>query len=399
MKVSHIAAVIALTLSPTIFAADMSDAKSMGMAGVGVAAGDFTRANLNPALLTKFDVNDDVYIKLGVGAAAHDFQDTIDKVDDVQHQLDIFEGMVNVGAGGGVSPEDAQQQADLLIADLKGLDKEKINASVGVDLAVYMPSKTFAFGMAITSQVWAKGDFRFADSDEQLLENAYASGDFNQTDIKSDGTARGIAVTSIDFNFARQFDLPVIGEFAVGVTPKVQRLDTYAYTATIANYDDSDYFEDQYRTDKTGFNFDLGLHKNLGMVELGLVARNLVKQEIVNIKGEKVTLEPTVVAGVAVTGMGMTAALDVDLIKDKSFVLDNDQFLQERQWARLGLEADIFEQVQVRAGYKTDLANNYQDYYSVGLGLSPFDLFSLDIAAEMSEHDDYGANLQLGFKF
>ena len=52
------------------------------------------------------------------------------------------------------------------------------------------------------------------------------------------------------------------------------------------------------------------------------------------------------------------------------------------QYASLGAEFDLLGWLQLRTGYRTNLAaNNMDDVVSAGFGISPFDLIHLDIAA------------------
>lgn len=398
MNYKTLAGAIAVILSPAVSADAFVDARSAGMAGTGIASGDYTRANLNPALLTRFDDNDDFYLKLGISAVARDYNDTIDNVDDVQDQLDRFESLIN-----NPDPNNPPTEADAqsLINSLKALDKDTIDGAANAELAFYRPSKDFAYGITIGGQLWAKGDFSFADSDEALIDNALTTGEFDQNDIQSEGLARAVAVNEIALSFATKFSVPVIGGLALGVTPKVQRLDSYLYVANISNYDSDDYFDDQYMTDTTGFNLDIGLHAQIGPANVGLVARNIISHELDNVAGETLKLEPTITAAAAVDLAGVSLELDLDLIEDKSFVIQGTEetFLKPRQWARLGAEVDIFEQVQLRAGYKADMSSNYSDFYTVGLGISPFDTVTIDLAGEFGDDDEIGGALQFGVKF
>lgn len=402
MKLNILTGLVALAMSSGAAAAGHIDARSAGMAGVGIASGDYTRANLNPALLTRFQDNDDFYVKLAAGVHARDYQDAIDHVDDVQKQLDDFQHLVNNSiARQQFNQTELENAADNLTRSLKKLDDIKLNGDAGLDLAFYLPSNTLAAGLSIGTQIWANGNFEYDPNDEHLIENALATGQFNQNAIKSDGLVRSVAVTEIALSLATKLSIPVIGHLALGVTPKAQRMDSYAYTATMSNYENDDFFEDRYMSNETAFNLDIGLHGEVGPVQLGLVARNLIEHEIVNVAGEHLSLKPTMTAGASVQWLGMTLAADVDLIEDKSFVLENTKeiFMLPRQWARIGAEVDIFEQAQLRAGFKTDMTGNYENLFTVGLGLSPFDLLTLDLAGQFGRNDERGAALQLGFKF
>lgn len=389
MSPKGLALVIAVTFSPAAVAGISIDARSAGMAGVGIASGDFTRANLNPALLTRFEDNDDFYFKLAPSAHAKGYEDTIDKVDIAQANIDQFD----------LSKQAADGQA--VIDSLKSLDSSNLDAKVGLDLSFYVPSKTVAMGISIGTQVIAKGNFVYDADDDTLIQNAINSGTFNKNDMKSYALARGVAITDVGISFASNLELPVVGALAIGITPKMQRLDAYAEKVLVATYDTSDYFSDERLTDDTGFNFDIGVHAEVGPVQVALVGRNLIEHEIVNVENESLSLKPVFTAGISAQMVGITLAADVDMNRDESFVLEggSEVFMLPRQWAKLGLEVDIFEQIQFRAGYKTDIANNYDDLLTAGIGLSPFDLISLDLAGEFGEDDEMGAALQLGMKF
>jgi hypothetical protein len=85
-------------------------------------------------------------------------------------------------------------------------------------------------------------------------------------------------------------------------------------------------------------------------------------------------------------GMELNSAAGFDILKDTRF-------------ARAGFELSAGRHAHLRAGYRTDLEDNVSDLYTVGLGISPFDTVSLDLAGMVGEGDTYGAALQLGLKF
>ncbi|MCF1431409.1 MAG: conjugal transfer protein TraF [Shewanella sp.] len=390
---------IVLMMSPSVMADAFVDARSASVAGAGIASGDFTRANLNPALLTRFADNDDFYLKLGVRAQLNDDNDTIDRVDAAQDQLNYYEYLIN-----HPDPNNPATVADArsLIDVLKALDDDNLDVQSNAELAFYRPSESLAWGITISDQSWSRGDVSFVQSDEQLINNTLISGYFDQNDIASKVLAQGISVKEISFSLATRFSVPVVvGGIAVGVTPKLQRLDSYVRLTNVSNYDSDDYFDEQYTTDTTGFNFDVGAHAQIGPAMVGLVVRNLISRDVENNAGEKLSLKPTVTAGAAVDIKSVSLELDVDLIKDKSFVLNGaeDAFLKPRQWARLGARVDVFRFIQLRAGYRNDISGKHEDFYTVGLGISPFDTVTADLAAEFGEGDAFGGALQFGVKF
>ncbi|MCF1439687.1 MAG: conjugal transfer protein TraF [Shewanella sp.] len=198
---------IVLMMSPSVMADAFVDARSASVAGAGIASGDFTRANLNPALLTRFADNDDFYLKLGVRAQLNDDNDTIDRVDAAQDQLNYYEYLIN-----HPDPNNPATVADArsLIDVLKALDDDNLDVQSNAELAFYRPSESLAWGITISDQSWSRGDVSFVQSDEQLINNTLISGYFDQNDIASKVLAQGISVKEISFSLATRFSVPVV---------------------------------------------------------------------------------------------------------------------------------------------------------------------------------------------
>ncbi|MBY6019222.1 conjugal transfer protein TraF [Halomonas denitrificans] len=380
-------------LSTTANAAPFADARAGGMGGVGVASGDYTRASQNPALLTRFKDSEDFYFQLGAGVLARDYEDTIDDIDALQDNLDAFEALVNSGDPNGL-PE-AERLKDDIVGQLEDLNQAKPEANAGVLLGFFVPSKTLGFGLSLNGYLVGNGLINYIEEDEQLLDDALAGAPFDQDAIQSNADVQAVGITEVALSFAREFQSPWLGQFSVGVSPKVQRFDTYYYNANVSNFDEDDITSDDNLNDQTEFNFDVGFQGSYGPWQYGLVGRNLISQSVRNTNNQDVELKPTVIGAVAYQQGGFTAALDLDLIKDESFAL----FTDPRQWARLGLEYDFAGHAQLRAGYRHDLEGNYEDVLSLGLGISPGDVFTLDLAGQFGSDDERGAMAQLGFKF
>ena len=437
MKKRYLASIVSVCLSQVAMASVINDARSAGSAGVGVASGDYTRSNVNPALLTRFQKNDDAYITFGIGLHEDEFINTMDHVDNFQHHIDDFDQTPSL------------KNAEHLISDLDELDKKPVNVSLNVDFSTYIPSNTLAIGVSITSEVLVNTKIYIDENDKKTINdsvkqlrnintnksspyslqsykdkisniNLYNDNNFSSSlgdKLDSMGLVRGAIISEVKLSMANNVTFPHLGSLSVGITPKFQRIDSFLYADNLNELNiDMDEIKNS-SIANNGFNFDLGIHKNIGLVQLGFFGKNLISRSIeasimVEDKKDKLItetwkLKPTFTAGASITHWGMTLELDVDLIKNKSFVLErplikedkNDKFMMPRQWARIGAEIDIFKQIQLRAGYKKDLANNYDDQFTAGLGISPFDLITLDIAAQYSNQDNVSAALQLGFKF
>ena len=64
----------------------------------------------------------------------------------------------------------------------------------------------------------------------------------------------------------------------------------------------------------------------------------------------------------------------------------------------MGAEFHFYEHIQFRLGYRTDLNDVDGDIYTAGIGISPWQVFAIDIAAFTGDSDTIGAALQLNLK-
>ncbi len=397
------AATLALVplLTPSASATIFADARSGGMGGVGVASGDYTRASQNPALLTRFKEGEDFYFQLGAGVLARDYQDAIDDIDALHDNLDRFEGLINSGDPAQVPA--AQQLKDEIIGQLEALDQTRPEANGGALLGFFVPSKRLGFGLSVNAFLMGNGLINYDEADGDYLDSFVnpenpdfdPTRDFDQNVIQSNADVQAVGITEVALSFASEFQSPWLGQFSVGVSPKVQRLDTYYYNANVSNFDEDDITSDDNLTDQTEFNLDVGFQGGYGPWQYGLVGRNLISQSLRNTNNQDLELKPTVIGGVAFQHGGFTAALDMDLIKDESFAALSDA----RQWARFGVEYDFGGHAQLRAGYRHDLEGNFEDVLTLGLGISPGDVLTLDLAGQFGDEDERGAVVQLGLKF
>ncbi|WP_284236297.1 conjugal transfer protein TraF, partial [Gluconobacter cerinus] len=77
--------------------------------------------------------------------------------------------------------------------------------------------------------------------------------------LVSNAQGLGVLVQEFGVSLARQFALDSGHHVAIGVTPKLQYIDTYAYAATVNNWDSDDWKDSRYRTQSNGFNLDVGV--------------------------------------------------------------------------------------------------------------------------------------------
>lgn len=347
------------------------------MGGVGVVGANYlTSSFYNPALVAIYRRNDDAGMILpGFGVTYRDHDQLVDTIDDVSHLID------SVNAG------DTSKNAELQ-AKLNALDGAQLKANIGGIVAIGIPNSYLSmnfFGNAyaetyVTPDVYTTG--------ATTLENAQNS----TIDAVSVGiTEAGITIGKYG-NFLGQ-------HFTIGISPKIQRIYTYVYEASVKNYDISDITKN--KEAENMFNIDVGLLWFYGPARIGISGMNLISKDIHT---------RTITSSVAGKGnlqydydFGPTYTLGAGLVYDYAQIsIDYDLNEQERyigfadntQMFRIGAELDILRQLKLRAGYKKNLAySNADGTYTGGIGLSPLGLFELDLAVEYTNQDSMGASV------
>lgn len=262
----------------------------------------------------------------------------------------------------------------------------------------------------------------YTSNDQKLNGNpVFKDGRLSDTDPNLTSTAEvvGVGIVDIGLTFSREFD--IVGEkIAIGVTPKIQKIYTFHYGNQLDNFDDMDSDEiEQYRKDYTDFNLDVGASYQFGGKNqwmAGVVIKNLFggsydyMDTVINIKdnndkvidtetleGGKVKLSPQVRGGIAYQSKIVNLAFDLDLIKN-----DPVAYEAATQFASFGAELDAWGWAQLRAGYRMNLKESSMKAVSAGIGLSPGDIFVLDITGITNPSDfkkESGVILEMGLNF
>lgn len=229
-------------------------------------------------------------------------------------------------------------------------------------------------------------------------------------DLTSTVQIVAVGIAEVGLTFSRSFN--IAGEdISIGITPKLQTIKTYNY---VANVEDDDIEEDDVKDTEQNFsdyNLDAGIAYQFGgnkQWQVGLVAKNLMSKEYKtesNAYGPsanqttsetKISLDTQFRGGISHTTDWTVVAIDLDLAEN-----DPVAFEAPTQYASIGGELDLFDTLQLRAGYRTNLSESDASVASVGLGFSPFGAH-LDIAAMANPNDpkkEAGAALELGFYF
>ncbi|WP_221800852.1 conjugal transfer protein TraF [Oceanobacter mangrovi] len=279
------------------------------------------------------------------------------------------------------------QSAEQLTTDLDTLLDNAETGSVTSDqLTAIQSQASDTAGFTSDTITTAAGDI-------SIIDNGVLSADAEDAQMNSNLEVIAVAVADVGLSFSREFTF-WDKKVAIGLTPKLQKVITYHYAAQ-ADYEgdiDEQDIEDTSET-YTGFNVDLGASFRFGETNkwvVGLVGKNLISKsydvQAAEIKGSDplnpsytgattVSLNPQYRAGLAFDGEWTTVALDVDLVENDPIAWENPT-----QYAAIGAEFDVWNTVQFRLGYRTNMAASDAEVASVGLGFSPFGLH-IDIAA------------------
>ncbi|WBA19667.1 conjugal transfer protein TraF [Salinivibrio kushneri] len=378
------ALVVALAACSTsaLAATNPTDARANAMGGVGVASGDYLSAGFHNPALAALDPDSAFGVLIPyIGAEARDPDDLVDGLDDVADAFD-------------------QQDATKIESSLRAVQGDKAYVNAGVGAAVGIPTGS------ISATLYTSGLIEGAVlPDVRDSDISDAQGGNNNFTPESSATILAAGIGELGVALATNLD--IAGQrVAVGVTPKLQRITTYNYGVAVDDYDTDDWDDSRYREEENAFNLDLGAVWQSGPYRVGLAGKNLVSQDVDTVtsdfnKEEKhftYQLEPQFILGSAFVSDFVTLAADLDLNKKKGFKgsLDVDD---DTQFFRVGAEFDAFGHAQLRTGYRADLEDNVDNAFTLGLGLSPFGVANLDIAASIIDSNSYGGSAQLAFTF
>ena len=384
-----------LLLASTVHA-QYYEARNNAMGGTGVASSHYLAAGwANPALLTRHRESDTFgFILPTVGATAFDKDGLIDDIDAVVDEID----RLTTSSGSSSEIQALGQQME----DLKG---RQVTATLGVGFVVGSPSKDLGWSLHAKSfgDLQALADITNSDLSALNIGTLPTSG------FTSSARVVGVAITEVGLSLATSFDLGGT-TLSLGATPKLQQVDSYNYAVNINNFDQDNFDDDQFRDDDQQFNFDLGAAWEPGAgLTFGATVRNMIDKTYrtrsisagsgLPANSYLYDVNPAAALGASWTTGILTLAADVDLVSAERFEDSPQLDKDDVQLAHLGAEIDLFSWLQLRGGYQTDFENTLDDAYSAGLGISPFDVFHLDVAGTYIDDKSYGGVIQMGFTF
>ena len=381
----------AVLLTSTTDASGIS-ARNLAMGGAGVASSHYDAASrANPALLTRFREGDHFSVSLPVASGeVSDQDDVIDELDGIAAQFRDLERYID-----DRDYEAAMAAGDQILDALARIDESPVLAALGAGASFARPGKHFAFAIDVRSFADGGVVASYDPGDAALIAAAIVSGETSALeDIQSFGLGLGTAVSEVVFSMATEWQLPG-GHFSLGVAPKYQRVDTALYVARANEFDSDDIDLRDLRNDDAAFNLDVGAAWGFaGNWQLGLMVRDLVARDYATLSyagyQSEYHVSPNATLGIAYNGRAFTVAIDGDLNERNGYdELDSPQFLS------LGAEFNAADWVQLRAGYRHDAGGGREDIATLGLGISPFDIFHIDLTGFFGREQAYGGALEL----
>ncbi|WP_033932001.1 conjugal transfer protein TraF [Vibrio cholerae] len=380
---STLAVVMAIAFSSSALASNLlMDARGAGMGNTGVSTADYLLAPYyNPALTAVYRKNDSFGILLpSIGLRAEDKDESLKTIDDLQDSIEQFER-----AGVGAATQENVDQLNRYLDQLA--DDKPLAVTAGIGIAVALPLDTVSLNFFTRgyAEVIAKANVAAKSGNSaNEVKTRYESSDVDLT---------AFGYTEVGLAVGKQV---VLGgqTVALGVTPKVQQLRTYQDNASVKSFDLDDY--DKSEVKDNAFNLDMGAVWLIDQYRVGIVAKDLFAKDIqTQNRNNTYKLDTQIAVSGSYVSDFFIAAVDLDLTKQRRFNGDND----DTQFMRFGVEGNAWGWAQLRAGYEVDLQNSLDNSVSVGIGVSPWDVVSLDLAGSYAGDNQFGLSANLAFTF
>ena len=380
---STLAVVMAMAFSSSALASNLlMDARGAGMGNTGVSTADYLLAPYyNPALTAVYRKNDSFGILLpSIGLRAEDKDESLKTIDDLQDSIEQFER-----AGVGAATQENVDQLNRYLDQLADDKPLAVTAGIGIAVALPLDAVSLNFFTRGYAEVIAKANVAAKSGNSaNEVKTRYESSDVDLT---------AFGYTEVGLAVGKQV---VLGgqTVALGVTPKVQQLRTYQDNASVKSFDLDDY--DKSEVKDNAFNLDMGAVWLIDQYRVGIVAKDLFAKDIqTQNRNNTYKLDTQIAVSGSYVSDFFIAAVDLDLTKQRRFNGDND----DTQFMRFGVEGNLWGWAQLRAGYEVDLQNSLDNSVSVGLGVSPWDVVSFDLAGSYAGDNQFGLSANLAFTF
>ena len=390
MRKTLLASAAAITLAPSLTTAEVFDARALARGGTGMTMGEYNQALYNPAMINRFDENDDFSFALNGGIIASDQDGFIEGAEDFQDLIDELE---NNPPPPGPARDQAIDETENTLIDIS--DK-LVQVDAGGAVMIAIPNNKLPLGFVSKAKASIGTSFTYDPADRQVLEDiANDVPGADQDDLVSEVNASLLWIAEYGLMLGKGFNIAGL-QIDGGATIKAQTIELVAYEDTVANFDAADIPDSGNLESHSSLNVDLGASTRLGeggrLILAGTI-ENFIPQSFDGPNNTEYKMEPVLTAAAGYNGERLKAEFNLDLTQRNGYDL-----LLDTQFARAGVELSAGRHFHLRAGYRTDIKNNVSDLLTAGIGITPWDRFNIDISAGVGEGDTYAAALQLGFK-
>lgn len=397
--------------SGTAFAGDYYNGRLSGMSGAGIATGGYADGVVyNPSLGANFKPGDRFALVLNGGVLGEDEDDLLDGLEDLADYLDYLEQRTAADVADDIQfdpnnpdPDNIEQQLRALQQDeadeakrrLDGVANKTVDVGGGASFVISIPNNWLALSLVGTARLEAAVTSVVDESDYQLIDEAVDQANFDADQLQSYGIAKGALVGELGVAMAKSLETGEDSRLLVGVTPKYVHVTSFIYESGVDDFDSDAFDADHYTVETTDYNVDIGATYISGNMHYALKVSNVFAREYATVDpAETLEIRARPTTAVGYKSDWFTAEAAVDLRSSPSFSTG-----RETQFARVGVELNGWNWVQLRAGIQHDLEESVEDTYSVGLGFSPFNVVNLDVAGFKGEGNALGGAVQLGLRF
>ncbi|WP_394148404.1 conjugal transfer protein TraF [Shewanella atlantica] len=203
-----------------------------------------------------------------------------------------------------------------------------------------------------------------------------------------------------EFGVAMSLPLSIVNmPISVGISPKLQKIDTYNYGASNSDLAPAELDAASYRNYEAAFNLDIGIAMEPfeGLV-VAMSGRDLFTKELETAESQgrafNYRIDPKFAAGIAYDWHRLSIRTDVDLNPVKRF----DETAGTQYWRFRG-EVQATDWLALHLGYRHELNDNRESIYSLGTGVALGQAFSLDFTGIVGSDDAIGGVLKTSYHF
>ena len=276
-------------------------------------------------------------------------------------------------------------------------------SQTNIDAVVAAASNLDAAQQALTGFNYGGDSTPAEDGDVVIFQN----GELASSDVALDSQVHMIGAAIADINLSASRIFNIAGkDVAIGITPKLQMVTVFDYKFELDGKDelgnDVEFNEDdltENTKEYSTFNMDIGAAYQFGaekQFQAGLVIKNLMAKDFESANGETISIAPMVRAGVSHQTSWTKVAVDLDLTENHPVAFESAS-----QYLSVGAEFDVWRILQLRAGYRANLAASDQDVVTAGIGFSPFAIhMDLGLMANASDPEkEAGIAFEFGVEF